>query len=178
LAKTAGYRSVVLPVKSVGVQGDGRTYAHPALITGVLDWQRIEELSTSVTNTIQSINRVVYGLKVGKELNYKLIQAYVTRERLEKLRAIDRIVTEALFESKEYDTVWQMPVVLLPLINSKGDECVVLRPIVSQEAMTARFIPLHKETLDKIVSESNNIKGIGDIFYDVTHKPPATIEWE
>ena len=71
-----------------------------------------------------------------------------------------------------------MPVVLLPLVNSRGDECVVLRPIVSQEAMTARFIPLRDETLATIVAGAAQVPGIGDLFIDITHKPPATIEWE
>ena len=178
IAKESGYRSLILPIRSVGVQGDGRTYAHPALVTGDCDWERLDKLSTRITNTLRSVNRVVYGLKVSEELTYKIVPSYITRERLDKLRAIDRIVTEALFASKEYDTVWQMPVVLLPLVNSRGEESVVLRPIVSQEAMTAGFTPLRKETLDKIVSASLNIKGIGDIFFDITNKPPATIEWE
>jgi GMP synthase (glutamine-hydrolysing) len=178
IVKETGCHSIILPIRSVGVQGDGRTYAHPALVTGELDWNRLGELSTRITNTIRSINRVVYGLKVTAGLHYRLVAAYVSRDRLEKLRAIDHIVTEALLASGEYDTVWQMPVVLLPLINDRGEECVVLRPIVSQEAMTARFISLHKETLDKIINNSLNIKGIGDIFYDITNKPPATIEWE
>jgi GMP synthase (glutamine-hydrolysing) len=71
-----------------------------------------------------------------------------------------------------------MPVVLLPIVNKQGDECVVLRPIVSQEAMTARFVSLKPETLAAIVEKAKGIKGIGDLFIDVTHKPPATIEWE
>jgi GMP synthase (glutamine-hydrolysing) len=178
ITNAAGYRSTILPIRSVGVQGDGRTYAHPALLAGALDWQRLEELSTRITNSIPTINRVVYGLKVSDGLAYKLVPAYLSPERLDKLRLVDHIVTEALLASGEYDTVWQMPVVLLPLINDRGEECVVLRPIVSQEAMTARFVPLHKETLDTIINNSKNIKGIGDIFFDVTHKPPATIEWE
>jgi GMP synthase (glutamine-hydrolysing) len=178
IAHESGYRSVILPLRSVGVQGDSRTYAHPALLTGDLDWELLDRLSTKITNTIKTINRVVYGLKVSDEPHYAIIPAFISNERLDKLRAIDRIVTEALFASKEYDTLWQMPVVLLPLVNSRGEESVVLRPIVSQEAMTAGFATLHKETLDKIVSDSLSIKGIGDIFFDITHKPPATIEWE
>jgi GMP synthase (glutamine-hydrolysing) len=178
LAEAAGYRSAILPIRSVGVQGDGRTYAHPALITGAPDWLHLEELSTRITNAVRSINRVVYGVKVGKDTKYRLVPAYVTRERLDRLRAIDHAVTEALLASGEYDTIWQMPVVLLPIVNKQGDECVVLRPIVSQEAMTARFVPLKKETLATIVEKAKEIKGIGDVFIDITHKPPATIEWE
>jgi GMP synthase (glutamine-hydrolysing) len=71
-----------------------------------------------------------------------------------------------------------MPVVLLPLVNSAGGQCAVLRPIYSQEAMTARFAPLKDETIEYIIRQSREFKGIGDIFFDVTHKPPGTIEWE
>ena len=85
---------------------------------------------------------------------YHLIPATITRQRLASLRAVDNIVTEALFASGEYDGVWQMPVVLLPLVNDRGGECVVLRPIVSQEAMTARFIPLRHKTLSAIVDKA------------------------
>lgn len=178
IAKDFGYEAVILPVRSVGVQGDERSYAHPALITGSCDWARLEELSTKITNSIKSVNRVVYGVKTSKTLSYKLISAFITRERLEKIRAVDAIVTDLLHQSGEYDKIWQMPVVLLPIVNEKGGECVVLRPIVSQEAMTARFIPLESSTLENIVKRASQIDGIGDIFFDITHKPPATIEWE
>jgi GMP synthase (glutamine-hydrolysing) len=178
IAGEAGYRSAVLPLRSVGVQGDSRTYARPALVTGDLDWERLDGLSTKITNSLREINRVVYGLSISEGAHYTLIRAFITKERLDKLRAIDRIVTEALYASHEYRDVWQMPVVLLPLVNVRGEECVVLRPITSQEAMTAGFTPLRKETLDMITSDALHIKGIGDIFFDITHKPPATIEWE
>ena len=71
-----------------------------------------------------------------------------------------------------------MPVVLLPLINKQERQCAVLRPIMSQEAMTARFARLKDETLAYILYEAKKVDGLGDLFYDVTHKPPATIEWE
>jgi GMP synthase (glutamine-hydrolysing) len=178
LASAAGYSSVILPVRSVGVQGDGRTYAHPALLAGREDWPAIGELSTRITNNVRSVNRVVFSLTGTALFPYHLIPATITRQRLASLRAVDNIVTEALFASGEYDGVWQMPVVLLPLVNDRGGECVVLRPIVSQEAMTARFIPLRHKTLSAIVDKAKTVPGIGDIFIDVTNKPPATIEWE
>ncbi len=178
IADSAGYSSIILPLRSVGVQGDGRTYAHPALVKGKCDWSKLEDLSTKITNSVRSVNRVVFGLNVGDSMKYRLISAYMTRERLDKLRAVDAVVTDVLHKSGEYDEVWQMPVVLLPVVNENGGECVVLRPIVSQEAMTARFFPLKEKTLEEIVSGISKIEGIGDLFYDVTHKPPATIEWE
>ena len=62
-----------------------------------------------------------------------------------------------------------------PLFAASGE---VLPQASSQEAMTARFVPLKPETLSAIIEKAGAIKGIGDIFMDVTHKPPATIEWE
>ena len=178
IAQEAGYAAQVLPLRSVGVQGDSRTYAHPALVTGPKDWDRLEGLSTAITNRVRGVNRVVFGLRIDSGPEYRLVKAYVTRERLDLLRAFDRIVTDALHQFGEYGIVWQMPVVLLPLVNKQGRPCAVLRPILSQEAMTARFARLKDETLGYILDELKKIDGLGDVFYDVTHKPPATIEWE
>ncbi len=178
LAAKDDYTASVLPVKSVGVQGDERSYAHPAVVCGTCDWMQLEKLSTAITNKVRSVNRVVYALKTGPSFDYKLVKAGINRDRLDKLRKVDHIVTTALRNSGEYDTIWQLPVVLLPLVNSDGGECVVIRPIVSQEAMTARFAPLAQKTIDTIVEQASKIEGIGDLFFDITHKPPATIEWE
>ena len=178
IARRAGYEALVLPIRSVGVQGDGRTYAHPALVTGPKDWNGLEAVSTEITNKVRGVNRVVYGLHVQDAPDYRLVKAYLTKDRLELLRSLDSIVTDALHRFDEYRTVWQMPVVLLPLINKQERQCAVLRPIMSQEAMTARFARLKDETLAYILYEAKKVDGLGDLFYDVTHKPPATIEWE
>ncbi len=178
IASAMGYDSIVLPIKSVGVQGDGRTYAHPALLTGELHWEQLEAVSTRLTNNVRDINRVMYGVAVSPSLKYRLIEGYMTKDRLDKLRAIDDEVTKAIFASGEYEKIWQMPVVLLPMVNDRNEQCVVLRPILSQEAMTARFCPLDPTTMERIVTAAKDIDGIGDIFFDITHKPPGTIEWE
>jgi len=178
LVKQYGYHAHVLPIKSVGVQGDERSYAHPVVLAGRCDWALLEELSTKITNSFSSVNRVVYGLNAVDKPSYTLVKAFMTKERLDTLRAVDHIVTEILHKAGEYDGVWQMPVVLLPMLNNMGKECVVLRPIVSQEAMTARFKPLAVETLDQIVKQVAALDSVGDLFFDITHKPPATIEWE
>jgi GMP synthase (glutamine-hydrolysing) len=172
------YQCEMLPVRSVGVQGDGRTYAHPALVRGPRDWRELENLSTRITNAVRGVNRVVYALSSRAKPCCRLHKALLTTTRLDRLRAVDNLVTETLYASGEYETIWQMPVVLLPVVNGNGEECVVLRPIVSQEAMTARFCPLHDNTLETIVAGAAEIDGIGDIFFDITHKPPGTIEWE
>ena len=179
LCAVAGYKGMVLPIRSVGVQGDERSYAHPALIVGDRNWQALEDLSTRITNSIRGINRVVYAVGMKTlPVGYALHQSYCTRERLNELRAIDAMVTATLKEQNEYETVWQMPVVILPLVNISGRECIVLRPISSQEAMTARFLPLHDNTIRQIVDNTEQILPGTDLFYDITHKPPGTIEWE
>lgn len=173
------YRASILPLKSVGVQGDERSYAHPALLDGPCNWEALDDLSTSITNAVGSVNRVVYRVSgAGVVDSYTLVSAYATADRLKMLRAVDDIVTKVLHESGEYDTIWQMPVVLLPLVNAAGKNCIVLRPIVSQEAMTARFVPLLPQSLAAIVERAAAIEGVGDMFFDITHKPPGTIEWE
>jgi GMP synthase (glutamine-hydrolysing) len=176
-AASHGYRATVLPVRSVGVQGDERTYAHPVLLDGRQDWAVLEKASTAITNSIKGVNRVLYGVRTGGTA-YRLIRAHVTRERLDLLRAIDHQVTQLLHRHGQYDAIWQMPVVLLPLVNPAGGQCVVLRPITSTDAMTARFAPLNDEILEGIRAAAGRIDGIGDIFMDITHKPPGTIEWE
>ena len=178
-ASQYGYNSCILPVRSVGVQGDERTYAYPALLwAGVQDWGKLEQLSTRLTNNLSSVNRVVYGLKVQNPHEYLTIKAHIDRRRLDKLRDLDSKITKTLKSSGEYERIWQMPVILLPLVNKTGGECIVLRPITSREAMTARFAPLKKDTIEKILDYAAAVEGIGDIFFDITHKPPATIEWE
>lgn len=179
IASTYGYKATILPIQSVGVQGDERSYNHPALVEGSLNWKTLEDLSIKITNSVSSVNRVVFKLtNFATSSEYKLTEAYITKERLELLREVDDIATQVLINTGEYYKIWQMPVVLLPLADSRGRYCVVLRPVYSQEAMTARFAPLSKETLNLIIEGISKVRGIGDIFFDVTHKPPATIEWE
>ena len=121
---------------------------------------------------------IVYGLNISAGTDCKLIKGFMTKDRLDRLREVDNLVTQVIFDSGEYEDIWQMPVVLLPMVNANGEECVVLRPIQSQEAMTARFCPLKPESIRRIIDGTADMDGIGDIFFDVTHKPPGTIEWE
>ena len=173
------FSAISLPVRSVGVQGDSRTYAHPAAIFGKYDYANLEKVSTLITNQVKSINRVVFSLfsECGDK-KYSLVEGYCTKARLDKLREIDKIANDAIISSGEYEKIWQMPVVLLPIINSKGNETFVLRPITSNEAMTARFYALSQNAIYEIIEKSRKIAGIGDIFIDISHKPPGTIEWE
>ena len=107
----------------------------------------------------------------------ELIEASITKDRLDLLREIDAIVMDEVFKAKLERDIWQFPVVLVPYgINKK--ESMVVRPVSSLEAMTAKFYPLPEEVLESIIKNIESLKETSFIFYDVTNKPPGTIEWE
>lgn len=171
-----GLSGEVLPVQSVGVQGDGRTYAHPCLIRGLRDWDKADSATTALLNRVREVNRVVLEIGALSPQGYAPVAATCTRDRLDFLRRVDAACTEALLIHGLYGSVWQMPVVLLPL-QCGGKDAVVLRPVDSTEAMTASFARLPWAMLDALWITLQGL-GAGALLYDVTHKPPGTIEWE
>ena len=169
----------VLPVKSVGVQGDMRTYRHPVAIFGDADWETIEKVSTSLTNSLGDVNRVVWAISGEGDIGeFKLQEADLNRERIEILQEADAVVNEAIKKHDLAKKIWQFPVVIVPLDVNNAGESIVLRPVESKEAMTVSFYPMQREILNEIANKLLGIEGVGAVFYDVTHKPPATIEWE
>jgi GMP synthase (glutamine-hydrolysing) len=176
ITQTFNMEAKTLPIKSVGVQGDFRTYKHPAVLIGEEDWDMLEEVSTEITNKIKEVNRVVYLLNEVDVEKLKVKREYLTKARMDLLREADDKVNKIIFKHKLEKEIWQFPVVLVPL-GLKG-ESIVLRPVNSKEAMTAEFARLPENVIQEIINELQKIKGIDAIFYDVTHKPPGTIEWE
>ncbi|MAF14026.1 MAG: glutamine-hydrolyzing GMP synthase [Parcubacteria group bacterium] len=172
-------KAQALPIKSVGVQGDNRTYSHPAIIHGQASWPKLHDLSVNITNQLSEINRVVYVAGPGKVdfKKFKVKKAHLTKDRLDLLREIDYIVNQATKKFKIYKDIWQFPVVLAPL-SLNGGETIILRPIQSQEAMTVNFYQMNRSILNKITSQILKIPGVDLVLYDVTNKPPGTIEWE
>ena len=151
--KGTEYKGKILPLKSVGVQGDSRTYRHAILLSGKLDWEKLGNLSTRLTNEIFDINRAVYSIEPQKIDSIELIEGKLTEERISLLRNADAIVREELEKNKIYYEIWQCPVILLPLkVNGKG-EAVVIRPIESTEAMTANFYRMDPKILNKIAKD-------------------------
>jgi GMP synthase (glutamine-hydrolysing) len=110
----------------------------------------------------------------------------VTKERLEILRAADAIVLEEVRRAGLYDELWQSFAVL-PAIRSVGVQGdgrtyaypIVIRAVTSEDAMTADWARLPYEVLERISSRTiNEVPGINRVAYDISSKPPATIEWE
>jgi GMP synthase (glutamine-hydrolysing) len=179
LAAGYGMRAAVLPVRSVGVQGDARTYEHPAAIWypdgRAPDWEAIQACAAELVNRFRSLNRAVFvpgGFEPG-ELALK--PTFLNRQGMDLLREVDHITHELTAGCGQ---IWQMPVVALPLYDSAGRQAFVLRPVTSRDAMTADFYRMDPSLLERLVHAVGRIEGAGLLMYDVTTKPPGTIEWE
>jgi GMP synthase (glutamine-hydrolysing) len=178
IAAESGLDFRVLPIRSVGVQGDFRTYAHPGLVWGDADWSTLEDVSTRITNSVKEVNRVIYLISPDTPPDLKLKRAFMDRRRLDLLREADAIAMEAIVDGGFEAEIAQMPTVLLPLSSDGAGETVVLRPIVTPDFMTARFCELPMDFVSDVASRIGALDGIDAVCYDVTHKPPATVEWE
>jgi GMP synthase (glutamine-hydrolysing) len=174
-----GYEAVHVPLKSVGVQGDGRTYRHVAALRGPLDYDRLQAISSQLCNVGTTFNRVIiYIAGRAKALaDGQVRPATMTRPRLETLREADWIARTVMEEEGITESVWQFPVAILPFFYGNG-ETVVLRPVNSTDGMTAKFGRLPAPALQRIADRIAALPGVGAVFLDVTDKPPATIEWE
>jgi GMP synthase (glutamine-hydrolysing) len=170
----------ILPMQSVGVQGDGRTYASTIVINDTdRNWNELEKISTEITNSIKQINRVVFlpFRNTLKSTEFHFHKVNLNREHSDLLREVDFIVNEKIFNHNLQKKIWQFPVVLVP-VGSLNKFGIVLRPVESEEAMTANFYPMNRDILKEMILEIQKIEKISHVFYDITNKPPGTIEWE
>lgn len=181
----------ILPVKSVGVQGDFRTYRFPSVISFAKTengfyhlpkkWEKLEAASSQITNSASFINRTIIRLWQNpsvKDEALKLQEGYCTKDRLDQTRDADDIVLTALHKSGWYNKIFQHLTINLPYASSKERCSFVLRPLCSEDVMTARFAQLPQNLLMDIVQEISKLPYVDAIFFDLTNKPPATFGWE
>ena len=167
-----------LSLVTVGVQGDNRTESHVIVIAGRIPFDKLETVSTNIINNLQAVNRVTYLLRAKGNLdNARIVQREITAERLDLLREADFKVRACMGKYSVKKDIWQFPVILIPLQFIRG-ETIVLRPVSSINGMTAEFTKLSAGVAKGIANEVLSIPGIDAVLYDVTNKPPATIEWE
>ena len=110
----------------------------------------------------------------------------VTEERLNVLREVDKRVIDEIRAANLYESIWQSFAILLPIksVGIMGDErtyenVAALRCVSSMDGMTADWVKLPYEIMEKISNRIiNEVKGVNRVVYDISSKPPATIEWE
>jgi GMP synthase (glutamine-hydrolysing) len=168
----------VLPVRSVGVQGDSRTYRSVLLIEAPPS-PKLASRAARLVNEQTRINRVVALCGANGDVAAMSVRpAFLSAERLDRLRAADAIVRQLSVESGFEDETWQFPVVLIPFGTSQHPDAVVLRPIYSVDGMTASAVLAPPELIQQMTSRILAIPGVSAVLYDLTDKPPGTIEWE
>jgi GMP synthase (glutamine-hydrolysing) len=159
-----------------------------------LQFELVEPLRTLFKDEVRAIGREL-GLPSeivsrqpfpGPGLGIRIV-GEVTKERLDLLRKADAIVREELTKAGQDKLIWQCPVVLLADVRSVGVQGdgrsyghpIVMRPVSSEDAMTADWSRLDYELLAKISNRiTNEVEGVNRVVLDITSKPPGTIEWE
>ena len=178
------YQVAIVPLKSVGVQGDYRSFRYLSVLNGGgienADWEEIHQIARDVPNNTKTVNRMGYVLNSGKDLSsgVKAYPMYMNKADLDLLREIDHLVTTTLKGKK----ISQTFAVLCP-IGVTGKKSVAIRAIVTNDFMTGRPAMVGKDIqladFEHIVKEIEaNYPEIDLVLYDVTGKPPATVEWQ
>jgi GMP synthase (glutamine-hydrolysing) len=168
----------IIPVHSVGVQGDSRSY-RPVLVFDERASPALLDRGTHTVNRVSRVNRVIAHMgghaPVGEQ---RVRAAELTVERIDRLRKADAAVRRLSLESGFEKETWQFPVILIPCGSAERPDSVVLRPIHSVDGMTARAVLMSDSLASLMTAELLAIPGVCSVYYDLTHKPPATIEWE
>ncbi|NCC73952.1 MAG: glutamine-hydrolyzing GMP synthase [Sphingobacteriia bacterium] len=183
-------------IESVSVKGPSATIKSHHNVGGLPEMMKlkiIEPLKTLFKDEVRRVGREL-GLKPdilnrhpfpGPGLGIRVL-GEITPERIAILQEVDYIFVQGLKENGLYDQVWQALTVLLPVqsVGVMGDErtyenVVALRAVGSTDGMTADWSHLPYEFLAKVSNDIiNKVKGVNRVVYDISSKPPATIEWE
>ncbi|MBE9489906.1 MAG: glutamine-hydrolyzing GMP synthase [Bacteroidetes bacterium] len=194
LAQGTIYPDVIESVSATG--GPSATIKSHHNVGGLPDFMKLKVVEPLKTLFKDEVRRVGASLGIDKELLGRhpfpgpglaiRILGDITLEKVRILQDVDAIFINGLKEWNLYDKVWQAGAMLLPVnsVGVMGDErtyekCVALRAVESTDGMTADWVNLPYEFLQKISNEIiNKVKGVNRVVYDISSKPPATIEWE
>lgn len=183
-------------IESVSVKGPSATIKSHHNVGGLpkdLHLKIVEPLRTLFKDEVRRIGAALGAPKgiidrhpfPGPGLAIRILGA-ITSESVALLQEVDTIFIEGLKREGLYDHVWQAGAILLPIksVGVMGDErtyekCVALRAVESTDGMTADWVRLPYDFLQNISNEIiNKVKGVNRVVYDISSKPPATIEWE
>ena len=183
-------------IESVSVNGPSATIKSHHNVGGLpekMNLKVVEPLNLLFKDEVRRVGKAM-GIKQellgrhpfpGPGLGIRILSD-ITPEKVRILQEADAIFINGLKEWKLYDDVWQAGVMLLPVqsVGVMGDErtyenVVALRAVMSTDGMTADWVHLPYEFLAKMSNEIiNKVRGINRVVYDISSKPPATIEWE
>jgi GMP synthase (glutamine-hydrolysing) len=183
-------------IESVSVNGPSVTIKSHHNVGGLPEKMKmkvVEPLNTLFKDEVRLVGKaleidpVILGRHPfpGPGLGIRILSD-ITEEKVRILQEVDHIFIQGLRNSNLYDSVWQAGAMLLPVqsVGVMGDErtyenVVALRAVISVDGMTADWSHLPYEFLSEISSSIiNNVKGVNRVVYDISSKPPATIEWE
>lgn len=182
LGEPYGYQGTVIPIKSVGVQGDCRSFRYLSIISGkgaAFEWERIYQIGKNLPNRVDFINRVAYVLNKerldGEITCYPMV---LQPKNVELLREVDDLVVKQLNKKP----ISQVFAVLLPIGISKKYS-VAIRTFITNDFMTGRPAFIGEDVTRDIINElaadiENKFSEIDLVLYDITSKPPATVEWQ
>ena len=194
LAQGTIYPDVIESVSATG--GPSATIKSHHNVGGLPDFMKLKVVEPLKMLFKDEVRRVGASLNIGGErlgrhpfpgpgLAIRIL-GDITREKVAILQEVDHIFIQGLRDWGLYDTVWQAGAMLLPVnsVGVMGDErtyekCVALRAVESTDGMTADWVNLPYEFLQKTSNDIiNKVPGVNRVVYDISSKPPATIEWE
>lgn len=174
----------VLPVRTVGVQGDGRSYSYLVGLSGSPDWQRLIAKAREIPKYMHDVNRVVYvfGDKLDQPVR-EITPTHPDPESVHQLRLADMHVNDVMREYGLLVSLSQVPVVSFPVhFGAPGKRSIGIRTFITHDFMTGMpAIPgvhIPTEALTEMVERVLTVPGIARVVYDLTSKPPGTTEWE
>ncbi|MCK4546291.1 MAG: glutamine-hydrolyzing GMP synthase [Candidatus Eisenbacteria sp.] len=193
LAQGTLYPDVIESISQRGPSATIKTHHNVGGLPETMKLELIEPLRELFKDEVRELGRVL-GIDAellgrhpfpGPGLGIRVI-GEVTGERVRILQRVDRIFLEQIRRAGIYDEIWQAFAVLLPVraVGVMGDErtyeeAVVLRAVTSEDAMTADWSRIPEEILAEVSSRIvNEVRGVNRVLYDLSSKPPATIEWE
>lgn len=179
IASRYGLQSAILPIRSVGVQGDHRSYGYVAALSGKGHFPTLQRAAQEIPRTVHKVNRVVYIFERELNGNFNVLPTGLQKNNIELLRQADATVRKIFQKYSVHAS--QTPVVLMPVSFGNG-RTIAIRPFITNDFMTGRAARFGTEIpiacLKETVHELSTMEGIGAVVYDVTSKPPATTEWE
>lgn len=183
-------------IESISVNGPSATIKSHHNVGGLPDFMKLKVVEPLKMLFKDEVRRVGASIGMAQELLGRhpfpgpglaiRILGDITAEKVSMLQEVDHIFIEGLRREGWYDKVWQAGAMLLPVnsVGVMGDErtyekCVALRAVESTDGMTADWVDLPYSFLQDISNQIiNKVKGINRVVYDISSKPPATIEWE